>query len=332
MRSRISWKQESNFKGQVDKMKKAVVFGGTGWVGHKIALTFAGAGYDVTVVSRGNKEIFADRIASLRRVTGNKSDEESVRSILSENYDVIIDSVPTVASLELIHRYAGDNLAHYIHCSSTGGYAPLPFVPCDETAPYGGFTSTSGWAQKAKVDGLAMELFVRDGFPATVIRPCYITGGSDLLPLDNLGGRRPDFIPDILAGKVLDLPDDGQALLQPIHVDDLAESFLLAASTRNSIAQRYNICLSHALPIKDYVALNAEAVGCKAKINFMSVPDMLAKYGSSINETGLRFFATHMCFSIEKARRELGYAPKHTPEEAIRETARLTALKCGAVL
>ena len=93
-----------------------------------------------------------------------------------------------------------------------------------------------------------------------------------------------------------------------------------------------DICLAHALPIKDYVALNAEAVGCKAKINFMSVPDMLAKYGSSIDEIWLRFFATHMCFSIEKARRDLGYEPKHTPEETIRETARLTALKCGAVL
>lgn len=310
-------------------MKKVVVFGGTGWLGHKIVLNFAKAGYDVTAVSRGQREAFADRIKGIRRVIADKKSEESMRQILAENFDIIIDTVPHVESINLIHRFAGSNLEHYIHCSSTGGYAPLPFIPCDETAPYGGFESTSGWAQKATVDNLAMELFGKTGFPATVIRPCYITGGGDLLPLDNLGGRRKDFIPDILAGKVLDLPEDGQALLQPVHIDDLADSFSLAAETRVSISQRYNICLSHAVPITRYVQLNAEAIGCKAKINYMSVPDMLEKYKGTIDETWLRFFATHMCFSIEKAKRELGYAPKHTPEEAIRETARATAEKLG---
>ena len=313
-------------------MKRVIVFGGTGWLGHKVALNFAKANYDVTIASRGTNEVFAERISGMRRVLLNKKSEDDMRSLLSENFDVIVDTVPTTESIALVHRFAGKNLEHYIHCSSTGGYAPLPFVPCDETAPYGGFDSNSGWARKARVDNLAMEYFSTTGFPATVIRPCYITGGGDLLPLDNLGGRRPDFIPDILEGKVLDLPEDGQALLQPIHVDDLADSFLLAAATRKSISQRYNICLDHAVPIKRYVELNAEAIGCKAKINYMSVPDMLAKYGDTIDAIWLRFFATHMCFTIEKARRELGYNPKHTPEEAIRETARATAIKCGASL
>ena len=316
----------------VNIMKKVIVFGGTGWLGHKVAVNFSKAGCDVTVVSRGNKEVFAERLGSIRRIIADKKSEESMRDILSENYDIIIDTVPNADSINHIHRFAGKNLEHYIHCSSTGGYAPLPFVPCDETAPYGGFDGSSGWAHKAAVDNLVMELFGKTGFPATVIRPCYITGGADLLPLDNFGGRRPDFIPDILAGKVLDLPGDGQALLQPIHVDDLAESFLLAAATRISIGQRYNICLSHAVPIKRYIELNAEAVGCEAKINLMSVDDMLKKYEGQIDAIWLRFFATHMCFTIEKARRELGYNPKHTPEEAIRETARETALKCGATL
>ena len=36
-------------------MKKVIVFGGTGWLGHKVALNFANAGCDVTVVSRGSK-------------------------------------------------------------------------------------------------------------------------------------------------------------------------------------------------------------------------------------------------------------------------------------
>ena len=40
-----------------------------------------------------------------------------------------------------------------------------------------------------------------------------------------------------------------------------------------------------------------------------------------VNETWLRFLATHMCFTNAKARRELGFQPTHTTEEAITETA-----------
>ena len=58
----------------------------------------------------------------------------------------------------------------------------------------------------------------------------------------------------------------------------------------------------------------------------------MKKYQGEVNETWLRFFATHMCFTIAKARRDLGFEPRHTPEATIRETARLTALKCGATL
>ena len=45
------------------------------------------------------------------------------------------------------------------------------------------------------------------------------------------------------------------------------------------------------------------------------------------NPFGLKFFAEHMCFSIEKARRDLNYIPRHGVEETIAETAYLTALR-----
>lgn len=303
-----------------------LVFGGTGWVGHHIALEFHRAGYRVTIASRGKKTVFSDRLRELESVVIDKQDEAAMKTLLDRGFEIIVDSVPSAKSVELIHKYAR-GLRRYLHCSSTGGYAPLPFVPCDETAPYGGFQGGSGWAQKAVVDAAAMQFFVEDGFPATVIRPCYITGGGDMLPLDNLGGRRDDFIPDILAEKELDLPGDGQSLLQPIHVEDLAHAFLLAAETRRAIAQRYNICLDHALPLNRYLELTGAALGRKVKIHHLPLEAMLEKYRGRCNETGMRFLATHMCFTIEKARCELGYRPRHTPEETIAETARLTAAK-----
>lgn len=306
-------------------MKKVIVFGGTGWMGHNIVLDLIKHDYDVTVCARGQKSRYLDRIKDVRMICGSKKDENFIKSLFeSENFDYVIDGVPTLESIAYIAKYA-KNIKHYIHCSSTGGYAPLPFLPCDETAPYGGFESTSGWAAKAAYDNEVLRLFKENGFPATVIRPCYITGGGDFVPLDNFGGRREDFIADLLAEKTIDLPDDGQALLQPIHVEDLAVSFRLAIEHPVSIGQVYNITLDHAVTIKRYVELNAEALGKKARINFIPLDEMCKKYEKTVNDTWLRFFATHMCFTNEKARRELEYKASHTSEETIIETARAIA-------
>ena len=49
----------------------------------------------------------------------------------------------------------------------------------------------------------------------------------------------------------------------------------------------------------------------------------------SVGERDLRFFAEHMCFSIEKAIRDLEYKPSHTPEEAVIETALWAAENTG---
>ena len=302
---------------------KTIVFGGTGWLGHNVVLQLLDAGHDVTICSRGQKKLFLDEVAKVKMIQADKKDEASVKEIFKTPYDVVIDTVPTLESIANIRKYAG-NISQYIHCSSTGGYAPLPFVPCDETAQYGGFEKNSGWAAKAAYDNEVMRLFHNEGFPATIIRPCYITGPG-MLPLDNQGGRRKDYIADILAEKTLDVPDNGLSLLQPIHVKDLATSFRLAAETHRSIGQIYNICLSHAVTLIRYHEINAAALGKKAHLNFMSVDDMLKKYAGNIHETGLRFLATHMCFTIEKAIRDLGYQPHCTPEEAIAETARWAA-------
>jgi len=299
---------------------KILLFGGSGWLGHHIALELAAKNYDLTIVTRGKKQTFLQEIANLHVVTADKSDEAAMKQIFETAYTHVIDTVPTEKSIELIHKYAS-HLQHYLHCSSTGGYAPLPFIPCNETVFYNGFAPGTGWDQKRIVDNQVLQLFRENGFPATVIRPCYITGPG-MLPMDNLGGRRTDFIADIIAEKTLDLPENGKALLQPIHVRDLAHSFYLGLVHPDAaIGQVYNICLSHAFSLNDYLALTASVFNRKPVINYMSVADMLKKYGSSINEIGLKFLVEHMSFTIEKAARDLEYKPSHTPEEAVIETA-----------
>jgi len=300
---------------------KVIVFGGTGWVGHSIANAFASAGDDVTVCSRGRKSDYIDGISEgVRRVQADKSDGEDVRRVLADGFDVVVDSVPSEKTIDHVAAHAG-GIARYIHCSSTGAYAPLPAVPGDETMPYTDYRG--GWRQKAVVDGKALRLHASDGFPAAVIRPTYITGPG-MRPLDNLGGRREDFIPDILAGKVIDLPGDGRALLQPVHVKGLAEAFVLAAKADRAVGEVYNVTSAKAVTLTRYVELNAEALGREARVNLVPLDEMLARYPDA-DEIGMRFLAEHMCYDISKARAQLGWEPGGTAEEAIIETARWAA-------
>ncbi len=146
-----------------------------------------------------------------------------------------------------------------------------------------------------------------------------------MLPIDNLGGRRADFISDIIAGRTLDLPNDGQALLQPVHVAELARAFLLAIQAPASIGKIYNICLEKAVTIRRYMEITASSLGREEKLRMLPVEEMLLKHAGSVNEVGLRFFANHMCYDIRKAREQLNFVPRFTTEEAIEETARWAA-------
>lgn len=306
---------------------KTLLFGGSGWLGHNIARNLTTKGMDLTIVTRGKKKTFLNEVADLKTITADKEDEAAMKQIFETPYTYVIDTVPTVKSIELIRKYA-KHLLHYLHCSSTGGYTPLPFIPCNETAHYKGFAPGTGWDQKRIVDNLVMRLCREEGFPATVIRPCYITGPG-MLPMDNLGGRRSDFIADIIAERPIDLPNDGRALLHPIHVRDLANSFYLSMTHPCSIGQVYNICLSHAFTLNDYLALTASVFHKKPVIHYMTVEAMLQKYGNTINEIGLKFLAEHMCFTIDKAVRDLEYSPSCTPEDVVIETALWAARTTG---
>ena len=299
---------------------RIIVFGGTGWVGHNIAVDCHKAGHEVVICSRGQKADYKSDIPEgIRMIKSDKRNEQQMAGIFQDTYDVVIDSVPDDGkAIDHIVKYSR-KLKHYIHCSSVMSYTPLPFIPGDETMP---FSEYMGYGRgKNIVDSRVIDLYEQGRLPATVIRPGYITGPGNL-PIDNLGGRRQDFIADILEGKMLDLPNDGKALLHPVHVKDVSNSFLLAVQHPESIGQKYNICGEKALEIRHYLQITAGTIDRTIDINYVPLKEMLAKHKGIADEGGLCFFAEHMCYDITKARTQLEYVPQYSTAEAIEETAR----------
>ena len=86
-------------------MRKAVVFGGTGWVGHYVALDLKAHGYEVVVASRGKKiEDYEVGLGDIPRVVLDKSNAAEMQAFFQDNkFDTVIDMVPTPESIASIN-------------------------------------------------------------------------------------------------------------------------------------------------------------------------------------------------------------------------------------
>lgn len=298
-----------------------LILGGTGWLGHQVARRFAAAGHRVVIASRGRKNAFTAAVSDLEMLTVDQNDPAALAAMLDRaECEIVVAVVPTRAAIEVLARYPG--LVHYLHCSSTGGYAPLPRIPGDETLPYRGYPHGGGWTQKAEVDGLALELHRRRGFPATVLRPCCILGPG-MPPVDNFGGRDPGFVAALQAGREIELADGGLALIQPVWLTDLAAAFVAAAACREAACgEVFNVTCDYSVTLARYCEIAAEALGQQAHIRAVPLAAMLEKYAGRCNEVGLRFLAEHMCFVNHKIRQRLAWHPEYSAEAAIAATVR----------
>jgi len=297
-----------------------LIIGGTGWVGHHMAQKVAARGHDVTILTRGSSGRFSPPPAA-EMVQGDKNDAASFGELLKKlNPDVVMDSVPSESCIRTVMDILGDRIKRYAHCSSTGVYAPLQYVPANEGHPWRKPTGIN-FMHKVALDALVLDAHTASGFPATVIRPTNILGPG-LLPLDPLGGRDREFLPDVAAGREVFLPNDGRALLQPVFVENVAEPFALALERPESIGQAYNVSGPHSVTLRDYVRLIANLLDTKPTLTCLPPDEILSRFGGTpkVNERGLQFVCEHMCFDLSKACSELGYSPSESLEATMKAT------------
>lgn len=303
---------------------KVLVIGGTGWVGHHIALACFRSGYEVEIMSRHPDGRFSDQVTFLSHITGDKTDRDFMGDLLGKgNYDVVIDSVPAPQSIAILSEFQR-KFDRYIQCGSVGVYTPLQVLPADENHPFGQKTY-EGFEGKIAADRALFDAVNAGKLRGSVLRPSCIAG-SGKMPLDNLGGRRDDFITDLRDGKTLDLLDGGTALLQIVHVRDLGRAFALAAGKTAFVNRVCNICGRNAVTVRHYCEIAAKALGTVPHFASLSFDAMIAKYGEEIRG-GLTFLAEHMCFSIRRAEEELGWVPEYSVEAAVAENVRLMSQK-----
>lgn len=300
---------------------RVLIVGGTRYLGRAIVERLAARGDEVMVANRGQTD--CDLPLGVARVSCDVDRSGSLLEAIEGNsFDAAIHMIAMngARARSVIEDLRG-RVGHYLHCGSTGIYMPLQRVPADEEHPIdpppdeqGGFNGK--WEAMQETAWLCAE----HDLPLTIVNPTCIVGAG-AVPIDIWGARDPKFFQRMLDGKRITIPNDGQGLIQLGNVADIADCFVLALDRPDRIGV-YNASCQYAITHDHYVALLGEAMGVQPRVRHMPVEKIIKRWPKKLTPRGIRFFAAHMCFTMRKAERELGYDPKITPEMSVQESVR----------
>lgn len=216
-------------------------------------------------------------------------------------------------------------LRRVLHISSLGVYPARDHHGTDESVPLStrgidGYTLT-----KAESELLVREHIRDRKLPCTILRPGFIYGPRDRTVL-------PRILDRLRSGEFKFL-GTGNTLLNNTYVENLVDAVFLALEKDSSIGEVFNITDGSLVTKRQFIGTIAELAGLP--IPTKNVPLFIAKPLARVWESlwkfldmeeapllssaRIKFLGLNLDFSIEKARRELGYNPRFNFERGIQQ-------------
>lgn len=297
---------------------RALVIGGTLFIGRALVDRLLDRGDDVVIMHRGKGTPFGDRVDEIRC---DRNDVDAVADALSGTaFDVVYDNVydwqrgTTAEQVSAAVLAVTDGLRRYVFTSSVAVYGSGrdqdendELVPADHPNPYN--------AHKAETERVLFGLHRDRGVPVTTLRPSFVYGPNNPFP------REAFFWDRILADRPVIIPEDGTRPMQWVHAEDVAHAAVLAVDKDVAAGRAYNVAGEPVTQV-EYVEALARAAGTKA--HMVHVPRArILEAGGSLFETPLYFGAyldlPPLTVRTARARSELGLDPRPL-DEGLAET------------
>lgn len=302
-------------------MSRALVIGGTQFMGRALVEQLLARGDHVTIMHRGGTTPFGARVHEIRC---DRNDGAAVEKALADSsFDVVFDNVydwqrrTTEGQVVVAARAVRESVRRYVFTSSvavypagTDGDETSPLVPADYPNPYA--------RDKAETERALFALQQEGGPPVTTLRPAFIYGPNN--PFE----REAFFWDRIVAGRPVIIPEDGASPMQAVLAEDVARAAIAAADADAASGRAYNLAEYPPVTQVEFVETLARAAGRDAKMVHVPRAQLLAA-GGSIFGPPLYFGAyldiPPITVRSDRVRDELGIAL--TPlEEGLRETFR----------
>lgn len=311
--------------------KRMLVTGSTGMVGRHVVRRAVECGYRIRALVQPGHDTTPIENLGCEFITADLTKADTVPPLV-EGVDVIVHTAGMVGDWGAFEEYKAINqdavetllkavhernpsLDRFVHISSLGVYRWGDHFGEDETVPpdyvgYDGYTTT-----KAQAELICQRYIDEHKLPVVMIRPGFMYGEGDRHVL-------PRVVETLQAGTMM-MIGDGCKVLDNLYVGNLADAVMLAVEKPEAIGQIYNIRDERLVDRNEYIGTVCDAIGARMP---RRVPCWLAKRAIKpmaaiarmigkttpprVTKPRYKFMALNLEYSIEKAKRELGYVPK----------------------
>lgn len=319
---------------------KSLVTGGTGFTGSHLARRLLQKGHEVVILD--NQEgLFFEELKQLGAEIhiGSVADQQ-LAGKLTQGCDVVhhlaaafrqvnlpqkiywkVNVEGTRYLLEAALKYG---VQKFVYCSTCGVHGDVKQTPSGEDAPI----APADYYQYTKYEGEKLiPEYVKKGLKVVILRPAAIYGPGD-------PGRFLMLFKLVSHGRFL-MFGDGQAHYHPLYIDNLVDAFELAAASSRDNGKTYLIADEKYHTLNHLVTAIAQAMGLNLRIHQLPflplwiaalLTEMVYKPFPGVDPPLFRrrvdWFRQNRAFSIEKAKRELGYQPQIGLEQGLAQTAK----------
>jgi nucleoside-diphosphate-sugar epimerase len=315
------------------------ITGATGLVGSHAAEEAMRRGYRVKALVRASSDTrWLDQLG-VEKVAGDLEDAEALRRGV-DGTDWVFNCAAKVGdwgTLEefrrlnvaafglLLDAAVGAKVKRFVHVSSLGVYEGRDHFGTDETIAPAARSLDAYTRSKVEAEALALRYYKENGLPVSVVRPGFIYGPRDRTVL-------PKLLSVLRSGRFFYF-GSGEQVLNCIYVKNLVQAIFLAAEVSAAVGEVFNLTDGGRVTKRQFVSRVAELAGTRPPRR--KIPRGLAwvlavllerraKRKNSpipplINKARYKFLGLNLDYSIEKARRVLGYDPAYSTEQGLVE-------------
>jgi nucleoside-diphosphate-sugar epimerase len=217
-------------------------------------------------------------------------------------------------------------LRHLVHVSSLDVYENRDHHGSDETVAPGTNGADAYCLTKIEAEKLVLQHVRERRLPATVVRPGLVYGPRDRTAI-------PRLLERLKAGHVKYF-GSGEQVMHNTFVGNLVDAIFEALERPRAIGEVYNVTDGELVSKRDFISTVATMAGYDVPRS--AVPLAFARLLTAASEKAYRLLrrdeapllsnarfnmlGRNLDFSIEKARRELGYNPQVGFRDAMRQT------------
>jgi nucleoside-diphosphate-sugar epimerase len=309
---------------------KVFVTGASGFIGRALTARYRAEGAEVSgvdLVADPPNGIVAGDVAEPGSWQEHMAGSDLVihsAALVSNAYDLDESwRVNVVGTRNALDAAARAGAGRFLHFSSVRAFSDLGFPDgVDESHPVrpdgNPYVDT-----KIASEQVVLQAHAAGELACTVIRPGDVYGPGSrpwtLLPLEIIKANR--FL----------LPAMGKGIHSPVYVDDLVAGVALAAEHPDASGEVFTIGGSESIACRDFFAHYFRMLGKRGPLCLPTpiavalargagMVERLRGRRSEVNAVSMRYLARTGGYSIEKARRVLGYEPRVSVGEGMRLT------------